>query len=402
MKEGKTSGSPPAKLALFLPDLFGGGVAKVTIKLAEALADRGYSVDLVLCRAKGPYLRQIPSSIKVVELRHSLLFPAQLILCESRALPFLVVSALVRSRRRLITAPYLPALVRYLRRKRPDALLSAKVSSNLVAVWARRLAGVRTRIVTSDRTLLSSELKDRGWLNLIPTLRRTYAHADVLTTVSRGVADDLSQTLDIPSGKIVTIYNPVVNADLFNKAAAPFDHAWFQQGGGVPVVLGIGRLTRQKDFGTLLRAFASVRRSRAAKLVILGEGELRPQLEALARELRIAADVDMPGFVQNPEAYMARAAVFASSSAYEGLPNVHIEALAMGCPVVSTDCRSGPAEILEGGAYGQLVPVGDSKALAAAIIAVLDEPPPRDWLRRRAWDFSVERAADRYLEVLLG
>jgi glycosyltransferase involved in cell wall biosynthesis len=238
--------------------------------------------------------------------------------------------------------------------------------------------------------------------------RRSYLTADAIVTVSHGVADDLALHAGIPRERITTIYNPVVTPDLLDKAQAPLDHPWFTPG-APPVVLGVGRLHAQKDFPTLLKAFARVRAKQEARLMILGEGKnarkntvQRTALTALAAQLGVAADVALPGFVDNPFAYMARAAVFALSSAWEGLPGVLIQAMACGCPVVSTDCPSGPAEILENGEYGSLVPVGDDLSLANAILSTLNAPPARDRLQARAAMFSVDRTADRYLEVLLG
>lgn len=390
----------PAKLAMYVFDLTAGGVAGSTVNLAAALAARGHRVDLVLCRAAGPFLTQVQDAVNLVELRRSPMFAAYVLAAAPLAPLPLLRSYSCRRLPIFRSLFYLPALVRYLQQERPDALLSAKTVSNLVALWAARLAGVPMRVVISERTHLSTEVKQNGWCPLLPTIRRTYPRADVRVAVSNGVADDLSHLAHIPRHDVVTIYNPVVHAGLSELAKAHLDHAWFQRD-APPVILGAGRLTQQKDFATLLRAFARVRRRRLARLVILGEGGLRADLEALARTLGVAADLDMPGFVQNPHAYMARAAVFALSSAWEGLGRVVIESLAAGCPVVSTDCASGPAEVLDEGTYGRLVPVGDSRALAEALVAALEEPPPREQLQRRAQYFSVERAADRYLDVLL-
>jgi len=162
----------------------------------------------------------------------------------------------------------------------------------------------------------------------------------------------------------------------------------------------VGRLTEQKDFSTLLQAFAQVRAQRQARLLLLGEGEMRDELTALGLALGIAKDLSLHGFTNNPFAYMARAAVFVLSSAYEGLPGVLIQALACGCPVVSTDCPSGPSEILENGQYGRLVPVGDPAAMAQAILSTLEAPPDRGLLQKQASLFSVDRAVEQYLEVL--
>jgi glycosyltransferase involved in cell wall biosynthesis len=218
--------------------------------------------------------------------------------------------------------------------------------------------------------------------------------------ISKGIAEDVAAKTRLAPHRIKTIHNPVFTEDLFDKATAPLEHPWFKDG-GPPVILGVGRLTARKDFPTLIRAFAEVRRQRTARLVILGEGSLRTELATLSRSLGITADVDMPGYVSNPLAWMSRATVFVLSSSCEGLPGVLIEAMATGCNVVSTDCLSGPAEILEYGKYGRLVPVGDYKALAQAILATIDSPNDPQILRSRAADFSVNKAVDDYLELFL-
>jgi glycosyltransferase involved in cell wall biosynthesis len=228
-----------------------------------------------------------------------------------------------------------------------------------------------------------------------------YRWADAITACSDGVADDLAATSGLPRDLITTIYNPVVNPALLEKAEEQPDHPWLAQG-EPPVILGVGRLRPQKDFETLIRAFAALRRRRPARLLILGTGPEQERLESLVRELDLQRDVELAGFRQNATAYMSRAALFALSSAWEGLPTVIIEALACGCPVVSTDCVSGPSEILEGGRYGRLAPVGDAPALAEAMERTLAEPPSAELLRQRSWDFSNERAARRYLALLLG
>ncbi len=397
----------PSHIALFIPSLAGGGVARVTLLLANALARHGHRVDLVLCRVAGPYLDQVPARVKVVELQPSPGWRGRL--CALSADPQAFSSLLLPVGlpfRPPQTVRYLPDLVGYLRREKPVALLAAKTPANLAAVLARRLADVPTRIVISERTHLSQEVQGPRrrkwrWRFIIPAIQQVYPWADALVTVSNGVADDLSQCTGIPRDRITTIYNPIVSPELIDKARAHLDHSWFQRG-NPPVLLGAGRLTPQKDFPTLLRAFARLRAERCVRLLILGEGQQRAELETLASALGVAQDVALPGFVENPYAYMERAAVFVLSSAWEGLPGVLIQALACGCPVVSTDCPSGPAEILAGGIYGKLVPVGDAAALAKALASTLDAPPQPEQLRARGMLFSVNHAVERYLEILLG
>jgi glycosyltransferase involved in cell wall biosynthesis len=228
--------------------------------------------------------------------------------------------------------------------------------------------------------------------------RKFYPWADAIVTVSQGSADDLVN-LGLSSKRIQVIYNPVVTPELFEKAKEPIDHPWFKPG-SPPVILGVGRLEKQKDFPTLIRAFAQMHKQRPARLMILGEGKDRPDLEALVQELGLEEDVALPGFVANPFAYMASSAVFVLSSLYEGLPTVLIEAIAVGTRVVSTDCPSGPTEILENGRYGKLVAVGDIKSMAEAIVSTLEEPPDSESLQLKAAEFSLEKAVAKYRQVL--
>ena len=362
-----------SKVALYLPSLRGGGAERVMVTLANGFAERGYVVDLVLARAEGPYLPEVASGVRIVDL----------------------------GARGVVAS--LPGLVRYLRRERPGAMLSALNHANVIALLARRFAGVPTRLAVSEHAHLSLSLSvepsRRGWL--MPWfMRHTYPWVDGVVAVSGGVADDLAQAIGLPRQRIAVVYNPVVTDNMLASAEAPLDHPWFAPG-EAPVVLGVGRLTTQKDFGILLRAFAKLRAQRPARLMILGESELRPALEALARQLGIDVDVALPGFTDNPYAYMRRAALFVLSSRFEGFGNVLAEAMACGTPVVSTDCPSGPAEILEGGKWGRLVPVGDVEALAEAMLATLTETRHPN-VARRAANFGVDQAVDGYLRVLLG
>ncbi len=362
------------RISLFVPSMRGGGAERSMLTLARGFAGRGHEVDLVLAQAEGPYLAEVPGSVRVVDLEAP----------------------------RVLSS--LPALVRYLRRERPKAVLSAMGRANVIALWARRLAAGDTRLVVSERNALSFATRNApSWRQkLMPRLaHRFYPWADGVVAVSDGVADDLSLVARLPRESITTIYNPVVSPELLEKSEAPLDHPWFAPD-QPPVVLGVGRMMVQKDFPTLIRAFARIRADRPARLLILGEGEERPRLEALTRELGVEAEVSMPGFVKNPLPYMRRSSIFVLSSAWEGFPNVLVEALACGCPAISTDCLGGSAEILENGRYGKLVPVGDDGALAEVILSTLDAPIDPEVLRTRAGAFSRDDVLDRYLEILLG
>ena len=360
------------RVSLFVPSLGGGGAERVILNLAQGFAERGLAVDLVLAQAEGPYLDQVSSKVRLIDLKA----------------PRVLLS--------------LPALIRYLRQERPAALLCAMHHANLVALWAKRLSGLSTRVVVTVHNSLSHFFQSSSprRAELIPFLLPLfYPWTDKIVTVSEGLADDLAQTANLPRHQIQVIYNPVVTLDLFTKSQAPLDHFWFRPG-EPPVILGVGRLTEQKDFTTLIKAFAIVRQSCSVKLMILGEGEDRLKLEALVKEIGLEGAVSLPGFVENPYVYMAKASVVVLSSAWEGFGNVIAEAMACGTPVVSTDCQSGPAEILENGKYGELVPVGDVEELARAIARTLQNPPCSQTLQNRAAEFSQEKILNQYLELL--
>lgn len=395
------AGEGRRRLALFIRSLEGGGGAeRMMVSLARGFAERGYPVDLVLGVARGEFLTEVPDSVRVVELgKHSILRAAPVFLRDPanaiklapafrNVLPHWVLGCI-------------PALARYLQAARPHAMLSALNYSNITALWARRIAGVPTRLVVSERNTVSWRAQAGRRNRELPSLAaHFYPWADAIAAVSDGVADDLAASAGIPRDRITTTYNPVVSPELAVQAAEPLDDPWFGDD-EVPVLLAAGKLKPQKGFDTLLDAFAILRRQRPARLVILGQGELRRSLLRRARRHRVAQDVAFPGFVENPFRYMASASAFVLSSRWEGLPGVLIQAMACGCPVVSTDCPSGPREVLDGGRYGELTPVDDPEALAQAIERTLRRPRDPEALKRRAAEYSVERSVDRYLALLL-
>jgi glycosyltransferase involved in cell wall biosynthesis len=362
----------PQRIAFYHPSLECGGAERVTVMLVNGFAERGYLVDLVLVSSEGPFRKEIAAAVNVVDLKA----------------------------RGVIAS--LPALIRYLRSHRPVVLISAAEHSNVVAVLARQLASVKMRVIVSQHTNLSmsrvnaNSLRDRLLRFFI---RYAYPRANGIVAVSGGVADDLIKSIGLSPSSVRVVYNPVVNQTLHASSLKDPEHPWLRKKES-PLILAVGRLTAPKDFPTLLQAFARLRRIRAVRLLILGEGELRPQLTALVAELGLQNDVDLPGFTDNPFAVMRHASLFVLSSAWEGLPTVLIEAMACGTKVVSTDCPSGPSEILEGGRWGRLVPVGDIEALAAAMGAALDDKNPPD-VASRAAEFNVDAAVDGYLSVML-
>ena len=364
-------GTARAPVAFFLPTLGAGGAERCIVTVARGFSARGIPVDMVVASAIGPNRARIPAQVRLVDLESEHVLAS------------------------------LPRVVRYLRRERPSVIVAALDRACLVALWARRIAAVPTRVVISIRNTLSVDLGTSPMLRaraMLPLMRLFYPKADAIVTVSDGVAADLAQVTRLPAQRIRTIYNPVVTSELWEAANQPLSHPWFGEG-QPPVLLAGGRLEEQKDFETLLQAFALVRARRGARLVILGDGGRRADLESTVERLGLQDSVALPGFIDKPFPYMARAAVFVLSSKYEGLPAVLVEALALGTPVVSTNCPSGPREILADGKYGRLVPVGDAPALAASICDALAEG--RQPVPREAWGrFQMEHAIDSYLEVV--
>jgi glycosyltransferase involved in cell wall biosynthesis len=341
--------------------------------LAKGLARRGWSVDLVVADPTGPLLPEVPADVRLVGLGAS-----------------------------HVTTSIVP-LARYLRRRRPDAVLTAMSHANLAAIAAVAISRINTRLVVTEHqhlsTFLAGPTTRKG--RMFPVLMRMlYPRAEEIVAVSEGVADDLAQRAKLPRSSIKVEKIPVRIKELRTLGAKAPQHPWFGDG-EPPVVLSVGRLTRQKDFGTLVRAFRQLRDSRRVRLMLLGEGEDRPMLESLIAKLDLTNDVQIMGFVPNPYPYYGAASLFVLSSLWEGLPMVLLEAMVFDLPIVSTDCPSGPDEILEGGRFGELVPSENPDALAQAMATALPsegDPAPQEY--EHLPDYDVERVVDRYSSLL--
>jgi glycosyltransferase involved in cell wall biosynthesis len=360
-------------IAIYLPSLRGGGAERVMINLAQGLTERGHSVDLVLAAAEGAYLEQVPPGVRLVDL---------------------AAGQTLRS---------LVPLIGYLRAEKPRVLVSSMSHANVISLWAAKLAGRSTPVIVTVHNTLSENIRHLSWLKgsfWWHMLHTFYPWATHVVAVSRGAADDLARELGVSRTRMEVVYNPVITPSLVARSRETPDHPWFAPG-QPPLILGAGRLTPQKDFPTLLRAFAEFRRRHSGRLMILGEGPDRPTLEALINELGLAGEVELPGFRENAIAYMAGAELFVLSSAWEGLPTVLVEALAAGARVVSTDCPSGPREILEGGRLGALVPVGDHEALAQAMIDALGRPRS-PVSPETLFPFTLDAAVEHYLRLIEG
>ena len=396
-------------IAFILPNLYGGGSERSVLGLARGLLNRGHDIDLVLFESEIYYTDELPNGARLFIFRNTSDGPtgngaAQTLKSAARLSGSVHPLDWARTLNSLNWDPRcLPhrglirrarAVAGYMECEKPDCVVPNLPLTVVATLLGGRFLRQPPPIIPTIRNLPRSEaLRHKRWL------RRLSPHASRFVGVSNGVSDDFAATIGVPRDRITTIYNPVVTPDLQVKMAEPSPHPWLLDG-ATPVILAAGRLVKQKDYPTLIKAFARVAARRPCRLIILGEGPLQQDLETLVRQLDLGDRVSLPGWVKNPFAFMARASLFVSSSEHEGLPGVLIQAMACGCPCVSTDCPAGPAEILDNGKDGALVPVGNHVELAEAMGRGLDRPPDTDGLRKRAAHFSVERAVAAYEELL--
>lgn len=364
---------PRKKIAIFVSYSGRGGVERVTNLLTEGFLEHGVRVDLLVPQLTGEHSESIPSGVNIIRInkRHT-------------------YSSVFR-------------LATYLKTEKPDALLAVKHRAVITAVLARFISGFKGRLLGNIHTNISAGLRHSS------TLKRTTYHwgmkifyplTDGIIGVSEGVSCDIMDLTGLTSEKVNVIYNPVVTPEIHSLGRLPLEHPWFSKG-APPVILGIGRLTEQKDFHTLVRAFSEVTKTHQCRLVILGEGRDLESLRTLSNSLGIGDSVDFPGFKKNPYKFLSKARMLVLSSKWEGFGVVIVEAMALGTPVVSTDCPSGPREILKDGLYGPLVPVENPSSLAQAIILVLENPPEEELLRSASKDYIIGGISKSYLEVLL-
>jgi glycosyltransferase involved in cell wall biosynthesis len=364
-------------VSLLLPSMEGvGGVERVVVNLSNGLSDAGLNVEIVSAQSEGPFAERVSKDIDIREISNT---------------GFDLLG----------TPGMLSGLVKYFNNNNPTTTISLMNHMNVPVALAHKISRSNSKLILSehnDPQLLISDRNPRKWENrsVYAASKFIYPHADEIVAVSHGVATNLESVTRIASEDIHVIYNPVVDDILREEAKKTPDEPWFEN--NTPTVLA-AKPEAQKNLTLFIRAIAEVRQTRDIQAVIVGKGEEREKLENLAVELGIEANVKFKGYVKNIYSYMSSASVFCLSSHWEGLPTILIEALACGCPVVSTDCPSGPSEVLAGGEYGTLVPVNDPSALADGIIQTVDDPPPSAKLQSRANDFSVEQAVMEYRQL---
>lgn len=359
------------KICLFMADFAGGGAERVMVILANGFAARGYDVDLVVARASGPYHKLVSKEVRVLGLG------ARLLSC---LLPFAA----------------------YIRSEKPTCVLAAGEHACVISLFAGLLSWRHPRIVLTLHTNIRTPIGHRRGLKERTNtllLQALFRFSDCIVAVSDDLRREAIQLIGGDKSKYLTAYNPIFSHELTVLAAESPRHAWLE-GNSVPVIITVGRLVKEKAFDTLLRAFSLLVKHVEAKLIILGEGPERRRLETISCELGVQDRVDFVGFVVNPYAYLSRARVFVLSSRWEGFGNVLVEAMAVGTPIVATNCPFGPREILEEGRWGTLVPVDDPQALSEAIRATLDSKAHRSDLKQRARFFSIDRALNLYEQAL--
>jgi glycosyltransferase involved in cell wall biosynthesis len=362
------------KYTVFIPSLqAGSGAERAAVVLAEGLADSTSEVDLLVLDSVVDHPFSIDDDVNLISLDASR------------------------------TATSLPFLIRYLRSYNPDVLFSHMDHANIISILSSLISQADTNVISTVQNYTSSNAKTRSRIIYNTTIilaKMLYPYSNKVVAVSRSVKKDLIDNIGIADQKVEVIHNPVFTKGITEKAKKDVDHAWFSKESNVPVITAIGRLNTQKDFPTLIKAFKILRDSRECRLLILGEGEERDSLEELIKENGLCSDISLPGYVENPYAYLSQSSLFVLSSRWEGLPTVIIEALAVGTPVVSTDCPGGASEILGDGAYGELVPVGDAHSLASAFESALKDSHNRERLVSRAKDFSSEKSVTMYKNLI--
>lgn len=357
-------------VGLFLSNLSGGGVQKVILNLAKGLYLEGIEVDLIVGWPQGINQKFIPEGVNLVGLNKK-----NILAC-------------------------VPGLINYLRNRHPLALVTAQTHVNLVGIICRFLSGRRIRLIVCEHNNMKEVVRMNPGEWFRPVLARfLYPFANVIVAVSKGVANGLTEMTGIRPERINVIYNPLISDELLARAEEPVAHPWFQNG-PANLVLSVGRLEEQKDFPTLIQAVQVLNKEHPVRLLILGEGSQRVILQELIDRLGLHDQVDMPGYKENPYSFMKHSSLFVLSSKYEGFPSVLVEAMACGVPVISTNCPSGPSEILDEGNFGRLVPVGNITEMAKAIMTTLGDPINPESSIKRGLEFNFNNAIKAYMQVI--
>lgn len=385
------------RIAIYVSSLKGGGAERVMLHLAQGFLEKKHTVDLLLSRYEGDYLNQVPESLNIIALEKTTRLKGLFLIMKrsSLRLNFLTHFKLPRFFSRL------QGVINYIEQYQPDAIISALHNSNLSAVLGKNCTKSNVHIIVTEHIALSSYITSvpKRSKKLLPLIRLLYPLADDRVAVSDGVKNDLSDIAGIPVKSITTIFNPVITSKMQKDMLLPVEHPWLNTSEHYKL-LAVGRLSKQKDFVTLIKAIDIIKNEIPLKLIILGEGKERESLSNLIIQKGLQNIIDLHGFVDNPYAYMANSDLFVMSSILEGLPTVLLEALACGCNIVSTDCPYGPSEILKNGMYGDLIPIRNVKKLAEAIKNNYQKKELHNNGRDYALQFTLEKATNEYVRLI--
>ena len=357
-------------VAVFIPSFGNGGADRMSVHICRGLSQLNYKVDLIVKNNTTNIKKYFLHNTRIVRL-----------------------SSLRKKR--------IKELTDYIKINKPKVILSTK-GGDFEAIRAKKLAEFKTKVVLRHGTTFSKRDSFRPFLKRVISaikLRWLFSQADLIIVNSYGVAQDIIKIAKISEKKIKVVPNPTIVPEMFEMAKQEVDHPWFKDK-RYPIILGAGGFRKSKDFLTLIKAFSLLQRHTPSRLVILGEGRQRKKMEKLINELNIKDKVWLPGHQENPYKFMARSDVFVLSSLWEGCPNVLIEAMALGIPVVSTDCPSGPREILDNGRYGKLVPMQCPEKMATGILEYLKNPAQREFIKKGIERFELKNSIEAYLKVL--
>ena len=358
-------------LAIVIGSLQMGGAEKAAVHLANEFERRGIRVDMVMVNAKGEFISHLEPGVRVIDLK-------------------------ARHTRRA-GKPFR----NYILKEQPEIVIAIQSHVQLMVLMTRHKHRFTFPVILNEQSIFSSNVPARGLKNILIRIlaKKYFPLADAVAAVSTATAKDFTVCFPELNGRVDVIYNPVLPSVLTKETISVPDHPFFQTQ-EIPLIMSAGRLNPSKDFNTLLKAVSIVRKQIPVHLMILGEGEERENLLRQAKELQITESFSLPGFIPNPMSWMNYASVFVLSSKYEGLPFVLVEAMSVGCPVISTDCPGGSSEILGNGTYGRMVPVGDPERMAEAIVFTLKNRINKSILQKRASDFSAGSVVNNYLELI--
>ena len=388
-------------IALFVASLAGGGAERVMLNLAEFFLKNNYKVDLILAKYEGPLIKNVPKDVRIIKLQkrswlYTGFYMLRLPMENWKSVVKIVFTDSPSVFRRL------EAFVDYLKYNQPTVVLSTLNAVNIASLMGKYIAKSESRFYVRQAIFFSqhtNESKDYFDINVMPLLlKKWYPIADSVISVSNEMKNDLIENAGLSKEYVETIYNPL-NIDHINKAIKESDDDFLEEM-AIPIVISAGRLVGQKDYPTLLFAISKVVEKRHVKLIILGDGPEYSNIVKLISKLSLQNHVILLGNVSNPYKYISRSNVFVLSSTFEGMPNVLLEALACQCTIVSTDCPSGPREILNDGQFGSLIPVGDVEALEQAILNAMDCPVDKKLLYDRANDFALDTIGEKYIKLM--